>query len=111
MINPKLTTQRSVMQQRNVSHSIVGIVAIGNAMPGNDIGVSSLKCTASLLLLLLAFIENCLVNNCLIMIIAIKQTFACQNVFMPTGRRYLKSYPVIDQKWISDIEMIIVQNR
>jgi len=29
MINPKRTTQWSVMQQRNVSHSTVGIVASG----------------------------------------------------------------------------------
>jgi len=38
MINPKRTTQWSVMQQRNVSHSTVGIVASGYAMPGSDIG-------------------------------------------------------------------------
>jgi len=38
MINPKRTTQWSVMQQRNVSHSAVGIVASGYAMPGSDIG-------------------------------------------------------------------------
>jgi len=31
MINPKCTTQWSVMQQRNVSHSTVGIVASGYA--------------------------------------------------------------------------------
>jgi len=35
------------MQQRNVSHSIVGILASGYAMSGSDIRVSSLKCTAS----------------------------------------------------------------
>jgi len=30
---------------------------------------------------------------------------------MPTGRRYLTSYPVVtDQKLISDIKMIFVQN-
>jgi len=29
MINPKRTTQWSVVQQRNVSHSTVGIVASG----------------------------------------------------------------------------------
>ena len=33
------------MQQRNVSHSTVGIVASGYAMPGRR--VSILKCTAS----------------------------------------------------------------
>ena len=38
MINPKRTTQWSVMQQRNVSHSTVGIVASGYAKPGSDIG-------------------------------------------------------------------------
>ena len=37
MINPKRTTQWSVMQQRNVSHSTVGIVASGYALPGSDI--------------------------------------------------------------------------
>ena len=37
MINPKRTTQWSVMQQRNVSHSTVGIVASGYAM---DSGVT-----------------------------------------------------------------------
>ena len=37
MINPKRTTQWSVMQQRNVSHSTVSIVASGYAMPGSDI--------------------------------------------------------------------------
>jgi len=46
MINPKRTTQLSVMQQRNVSHSTVGIAASGYAMPGGD-RVSILKCTAS----------------------------------------------------------------
>jgi len=34
MINPELTTQWSVMQQRSVSHSTVGIVASGYAKPG-----------------------------------------------------------------------------
>jgi len=38
MMNLKRTTQWSVMQQRNVSHSTVGIVASGYAMPGGDIG-------------------------------------------------------------------------
>jgi len=38
MINPKRTTQWSVMQQRNVSHSTVDIVAGGYAMPDSDIG-------------------------------------------------------------------------
>jgi len=33
MINPKRSTQLSVMQQRNVSHSTVGIAASGHAMP------------------------------------------------------------------------------
>jgi len=37
MINPKRTTQWSVMQQRNVCLSTVGIVASGYAMPGSDI--------------------------------------------------------------------------
>ena len=45
MIKPKRTTQWSVMQQRNVSHSTVGIVASWCAKPGwRD---STLKCTAS----------------------------------------------------------------
>jgi len=35
------------MQQCNVSHSKVGIVASGYAMLVSDIGVSGLKCTAS----------------------------------------------------------------
>jgi len=34
MINPKRTTRWSVMQQRNVSHSTVGIMAGGYAKPG-----------------------------------------------------------------------------
>jgi len=38
MINPKRTTQWSVMQQSNVSHSTVGIVASVYAVPGTDIG-------------------------------------------------------------------------
>jgi len=38
MINRKRTTQWSVMQQRNVSHSTVGIVASGYAMPDSDLG-------------------------------------------------------------------------
>ena len=38
MINPKRTTQLNVMQQRNVSHITVGIVASGYATPGCDIG-------------------------------------------------------------------------
>jgi len=37
MINPKRTTQWSLMQQRNVSLRTVGIVASGYAMPGSDI--------------------------------------------------------------------------
>jgi len=45
MINAKLTTQWSVMQQRNVSHSTVGIVASGYAKL--DRKVSILKCIAS----------------------------------------------------------------
>ena len=45
MINPKPTTQWSVMQQRNVSHSTVGIVASGYAKPGRMDSI--LKCTAS----------------------------------------------------------------
>ena len=45
MINPKRTAQWSVMQQRNVSHSTVGIVANGCANPGRR--ASILKCTAS----------------------------------------------------------------
>jgi len=45
MINPKRTTQWSVMQQRNVSHSTVGIVASGYVKPGR--GDSILKCTSS----------------------------------------------------------------
>jgi len=44
MINPKRTTQWSVMQQRNISHSMVGIVASGYAKPGR---ISILICTAS----------------------------------------------------------------
>jgi len=47
MIKPKRTTQRSVMQQQNVSHNTVGIADSRYAMPGSDIGVSSFKCTAS----------------------------------------------------------------
>jgi len=39
MINPKRTTQWSVIQQRNVSHSTVGIVACGYAMTGSDIAL------------------------------------------------------------------------
>jgi len=38
MINPKRTTQWSVLQQRNVSHTTVGTVASGYAMPGSDTG-------------------------------------------------------------------------
>ena len=38
MINPKRTTQLNVMQQRNVSHITVGIVASGYAVPGSDVG-------------------------------------------------------------------------
>jgi len=38
MINPKRTTQLSIMQQHNASHSTVGIVGKGYAMPGSDIG-------------------------------------------------------------------------
>ena len=34
MINPKRTTQWSVMQQRNVSHKTVGIVASVYVVPG-----------------------------------------------------------------------------
>jgi len=45
MINPKRTTQWSVMQQRNVSHSTVGIVASGYAKPGRRDSI--FKCTAS----------------------------------------------------------------
>jgi len=45
MINPKRTTQWSVMQQRNVSHRTVSIVASGYAKPGRR--VSIWKCTAS----------------------------------------------------------------
>jgi len=45
MINPKRTTRWSVMQQRNVSHSTVGIVTNRYAKPGRK--VSILKCTAS----------------------------------------------------------------
>ena len=45
MINPKRTTQWSVMQQRNISHSMVGIVASGYAKPGRRISI--LICTAS----------------------------------------------------------------
>ena len=45
MINPKRTTQWSVMQQRNVSHSTIGIVASGYAKPGRR--ESILECTAS----------------------------------------------------------------
>jgi len=42
MINPKRTTQWSVMQQRNVSHSTVSIVASGYAKPGRRDSI--LKC-------------------------------------------------------------------
>jgi len=42
MINPKHTTQWSVMQQRNVSRSTVGIVASGYAKPGRRDSI--LKC-------------------------------------------------------------------
>ena len=45
MINPKRTTQRSIMQQRNVPRSTVGIVASGYAKPCRR--VSILICTAS----------------------------------------------------------------
>jgi len=45
MINLKRTTQWSVMQQRNVSHSTVGIVASGYAKPCRRDSI--LKCTAS----------------------------------------------------------------
>jgi len=45
MINPKRTTQLSVMQQRNVCHSTVGIVASGYAKPGRRDSI--LKYTAS----------------------------------------------------------------
>ena len=45
MINPKRTTQWSIMQQRNVSHSTVGIVASGYAKPGRKDSI--LICTAS----------------------------------------------------------------
>jgi len=45
MINPKRTTQWSIMQLRNVSHSTVGIVASGYAKPGRRDSI--LKCTAS----------------------------------------------------------------
>jgi len=37
MINPKHTMQRSVLQQCNVSHSMVGIVDSGYGMPGSEI--------------------------------------------------------------------------
>jgi len=42
MINSKRTTQRSVMQQRSVSHSTVGIMASGYAKPGRRDSI--LKC-------------------------------------------------------------------
>jgi len=45
MINPKRTTQWSVMQQRNVSHSTVGIVAGVYAKSGRRDSI--LKCTAN----------------------------------------------------------------
>jgi len=45
MVNPKRTTQWSVMQQRNDSHSTVAIVASWYAKLGGR--VSILKCTAS----------------------------------------------------------------
>jgi len=45
MVNLKRTTQWSVMQQRNVSHSTVGIVASGYAKPGRRDSI--LKCIAS----------------------------------------------------------------
>jgi len=45
MINPKRNMQWSVMQQRNVSHSMVGIVTSGYAKPGRR--DSSWKCTVS----------------------------------------------------------------
>jgi len=39
------------------------------------------------------------------------QTFACQNLLVLTGRRYLTSYPdAIDRKLSSDINMIFAQN-
>ena len=37
MIDPKHTMQRSVLQQCNVSHSMVGIVDSGYGMPGSEI--------------------------------------------------------------------------
>jgi len=37
MMNPKRTTQRRFMQQRNVFHSMVGIVASGYMLTGSDI--------------------------------------------------------------------------
>jgi len=39
MINPKRITQLSVMQQRNVSHSTVGIVGSGYAKPGRRVSI------------------------------------------------------------------------
>ena len=45
MIHPERTTQRSIMQQRNVPHSTVGIVASGYAKPVRR--VSILICIAS----------------------------------------------------------------
>jgi len=43
MMNPKRTTQRSVMQQRNVFHSTVGTVASSYMIPGSDIRTVSIK--------------------------------------------------------------------
>jgi len=62
--------------------------------------------------LLLMFIENCSVDNCLIMITAkVNVLLSLLKLSMPTGRRYLTSFPVvIDQKLTSGIKMIFVQN-
>jgi len=59
---------------------------------------------------LLAFIENCLPNNCLIMITT--KTNICLSKFIDADWwRYLTSYLVaIDQKLSCDIEIIFVQN-
>ena len=43
MMNPKRTTQRSVMQQRNVLHSTVGTVASSYMIPGSDIRTVAIK--------------------------------------------------------------------
>jgi len=42
----KPTTQQSIMQRRNVSHSVVGMTC-GHAMPGSDRGLKFEMCSKS----------------------------------------------------------------